>query len=249
MTAPQQPDEHPFTTATRALMDGIQRAGFPPLYQLPPEQARLSYRLGVGSMSLPLRDLARVEDFRIPGPAGDVPARLWADTTAPGQPVLLYLHGGGFVVGGIDTCEAMCRDIAHHSGAAVVAIDYRLAPEHKYPAGLHDGMAALAWLHEHGGTLGLDTRRLAVGGDSAGGTLASVLALHARNEGIGIGRRHGSAARHQFRCGYRFPAGSHPKGSNGNQQQSHDGHHTPPRVSLTSHRPSDAIPTSLCIGH
>ena len=184
MTEPQPSQEHPFTAATRALMDGIQRAGFPPLHQLPPEQARLSYRLGVGSMSLPLRDLARVEDFRIPGPAGDVPARLWADTTAPGQPVLLYLHGGGFVVGGIDTCEAMCRDIAHHSGAAVVAIDYRLAPEHKYPAGLHDGMAALAWLHEHGGTLGLDTRRLAVGGDSAGGTLASVLALHARNVGI-----------------------------------------------------------------
>lgn len=176
--------EHPFTTATRALLDNIQRAGFPPLYQLPPEQARQSYRMGVGAMSAPPRSLARVDDVLIPGPAGDIPARLWADRTEPGLPVFLYLHGGGFVVGGIDTCESMCREIAHYSGAAVVAIDYRLAPEHKYPAGLHDAMAALAWLHEHGGGLGLDTRRIAVGGDSAGGTLAAVLALHARDEGI-----------------------------------------------------------------
>ena len=178
--------EHPFSAATRALMDNIQRAGFPPLYEQTPERARQAYRMGVGAMTAPPRDLARVEDFTIPGPAGAIPARLWAPSTNPGLPVFLYLHGGGFVVGGIDTCESMCRDIAHHSGAAVVAIDYRLAPEHKYPAGLEDCMAALAWLHGHGGQLGLDTRRMAVGGDSAGGTLASVLALHARDLGVDL---------------------------------------------------------------
>ena len=106
----------------------------------------------------------------------------------PAMPALVYLHGGGFVVGGIDTCEAMCSQVAHQSGAAVVAIDYRLAPEHKYPAGLEDCMAALRWLVEHGHTQHLDASRMAVGGDSAGGTLAAILAVVARDAEIPLGR-------------------------------------------------------------
>lgn len=173
-----------FSAATQALLDNVKRAGFPPIYQLPLAQARQSYSVGVGATALPPLPLARVENFHIPGPAGLIPARLWAASHEANLPVLLYLHGGGFVIGGIDTCESMCTVLAQRSGGAVVAIDYRLAPEHKFPAGLDDSFAALSWLAAHGQSRGLDPSRIAVGGDSAGGTLAAATALMARDAGI-----------------------------------------------------------------
>jgi acetyl esterase len=174
----------PLTPEMRALLDKIRQSAFPPIYQLPVEQARVSYRTGVGVMEQPQVEVDRLDDFTIPGPAGPIRARLWAPTHNPGLPVLLYLHGGGFVVGSIETCEGMCRQIAQQSGAAVIAIDYRLAPEHKFPAGLDDCFAALQWLVREGAALGLDTHRIAVGGDSGGGTLAASTALLARDAGI-----------------------------------------------------------------
>lgn len=179
-----EPTPSPFTQATQILMDNVRRAGFPPVHTLPVEQARLSYVVGVGATAHPPLPLSRVENLRLPGPAGDLRARLWAASAEPGLPVLLYLHGGGFVIGGIETCESMCTVVAQHAGCAVLAVDYRLAPEHKFPAGLDDCFAALRWLADEGHTLGLDTRRLAVGGDSAGGTLAAATALMARDAGI-----------------------------------------------------------------
>lgn len=173
-----------FSALTKALLDNVKRANFPPVYTLPIEQARQAYKASVGAMELPRAQVARVHDFAIPGPAGHMQARLWADSHEPDLPVLLYLHGGGFVIGDIDTCEAMCRSVAKQSGAAVVAVNYRLAPEHKYPAGLQDAWAAFQWLAEHAHTLGLDGRRLAVSGDSAGGTLSASVALLARDAGI-----------------------------------------------------------------
>ncbi|MDO9235461.1 MAG: alpha/beta hydrolase [Aquabacterium sp.] len=175
---------HRFSALTKMLLENVKRAGFPPIYQLPIAQARGAYKSAVGAMELPHVPLARTENFVIPGPAGDLPARLWADSHEPGLPVLLYLHGGGFVIGDLDTCESMCRQVAAQSGAAVVAVDYRLAPEHKYPAGLEDSWAALNWLVSHGHTVGVDGRRIAVGGDSAGGTLSASVALMARDAGI-----------------------------------------------------------------
>ncbi|MDE2402625.1 MAG: alpha/beta hydrolase [Burkholderiales bacterium] len=172
------------TEMTRSLLDKVQRSGFPPLHQQPVAQARQSYRAGVGAMEGRREDVARVADFTIPGPAGAIPARLWAPSTDTGLPVFLYLHGGGFVVGGIDTCEHMCRRIAVQSGAAVVAIDYRLAPEHRFPAALDDSFAAFEWLVQHGASVGVDGHRIAVGGDSAGGTLAASVALMARDAGL-----------------------------------------------------------------
>lgn len=174
----------PFTPAVQALMDNVKRAGFPPIHTQPVEQARQSYKIGVGATTAPPLPMARVEDFTIPGPAGELRARLWAPSTEPELPVLLYLHGGGFVIGGIETCESMCTVLAQHSGGAVLAIDYRLAPEHRFPAGLDDSFAALQWLAEHGRSKGLDPSRIAVGGDSAGGTLAASTALLARDAGI-----------------------------------------------------------------
>ena len=173
-----------FSALTQALLDNVKRANFPPIYTLPIAQARQAYKASVGAMALPPVALARVQDVAIPGPAGPMQARLWADSHEPGLPVLLYLHGGGFVIGDIDTCEPMCRSVAKQSGAAVVALNYRLSPEHKYPAGLQDAWAALQWLATQGHTLGLDRHRLAVSGDSAGGTLSASVALMARDAGI-----------------------------------------------------------------
>lgn len=179
---------HPLTPAARHLLEKIRQAGFPPIHTLPVEQARMGYLVSVQTMATPGPALTRVEDFSIPTPHGAaLRARLWSDQprdAARPQPVLLYLHGGGFVIGSIETCEAMCRQIAQASGAAVVAIDYRLAPEHKFPAPFLDCFAALDWLAAQAATLGLDAQRIAVGGDSAGGTLAAACALHARDAGL-----------------------------------------------------------------
>ncbi len=171
--------------ATRALMDNIKRAGFPPLHQQGVQLARQSYRMGVGASEVPRAAMARIDDFEIAASAGHrIPARLWSPSLEPKLPVMLYLHGGGFVIGGIDTCEAMCRSVAAQSGVAVLAIDYRLAPEHKYPAALDDTWDAVQWLVREGASLGLDASRLALGGDSAGGTLTASAALMCRDAGV-----------------------------------------------------------------
>ena len=175
--------EQLFTAATQMLLDSVKRAGFPPLNQLPVEQARQAYRMGVAATALAPTPVQRQESFEIPSPQGPIRAKLWADSHEPGLPLMLYLHGGGFVIGSIGTCESMCSAVAKRSGVAVVAIDYRLAPEHRYPAGLEDAVAALEWLHRNAASMGLDGQRLAVGGDSAGGTLAAATALWARDEG------------------------------------------------------------------
>ncbi len=181
------PFDH-FNDMTRALMANVQRTGFPPLHTLSIEQARRAYSASVGAMEGGRASVPRVEDFLIPGPVGLMRARLWAPVArelhADLLPVMLWMHGGGFVVGGIDTCEAMCRSVVAQSGVAVVALEYRLAPEHKYPAALDDCFAAVRWLANHGHTLGLNGSHLAVGGDSAGGNLAASSALMARDAGI-----------------------------------------------------------------
>ncbi len=181
------PFEH-FNDMTRALMANIRRTAYPPLNELTVDQARRAYSASVGVMEMGRAHLPRVEDFLVPGPAGLIRCRLWAPVERHVHsellPVMLWMHGGGFVVGGIDTCEAMCRSVVAQSGVAVVAVEYRLAPEHKYPAGLEDCFAVLQWLANHGHSLGLNGARMAVGGDSAGGNLAASSALLARDAGI-----------------------------------------------------------------
>lgn len=170
---------------TRSLLDNMARASFPPLHTLPVEMARMSYRKAVSVSSIPFVDVDRAEDLSVPVREGrHIPARLWAPSSAPDLPVVLYLHGGGFVLGGIDTCEAMCRSLSKQSGAAVIAIDYRLAPEHPFPAALEDTWDTLQWLAKSGKKWGLDTTRLALAGDSAGGTLTASCALLARDAGL-----------------------------------------------------------------
>jgi acetyl esterase len=166
------------------LLDSIKRANRPPFYALSVPEARAAYESASEILELPRAPLARVQDFHIPSGDGyPMPARLYAPSSEV-LPVLLYLHGGGFTIGNLETHESLCRQFALRSGAAVVALDYRLAPEHRFPTAVNDAWAAMQWLASDAGTIGLDGTRLAVGGDSAGGTLAAVCAIHARELGL-----------------------------------------------------------------
>ncbi len=144
---------------------------FPPLPEL-----RQQLRTMVALMDEPAPALERVEDVRLPGPAGDLPARVYSASADPGpQPAVAYFHGGGWVQGDLETHHGLCARLARHAGVLVVAIDYRLAPEHKFPAAVEDCLAAYRWLRAHGRDLGADPARVAVAGDSAGGNLAAVV--------------------------------------------------------------------------
>lgn len=169
----------------RSVLERMARTGHAPLYTLPPLQARAAYEAGAGVLEIPRPPAARVEDFEMPVRDGaSIPARLVAPSTEPGLPVLLYFHGGGFTIGSIATHDTLCRRLAELSGCAVVSVGYRLAPEHRFPTAHDDAWDTLQWLAREGRALGLDTQRIAVGGDSAGGTLATVCATLARDAGI-----------------------------------------------------------------
>jgi acetyl esterase len=161
------------------LLGRIRRANRPPLHIMTPAAARAAYTAAAEILEPPRAPLPRVEDLQVVGR----PARLYAAGTGV-LPLLLYLHGGGFVIGGLETHDSLCRQLARRSGGAVLALDYRLAPEHPFPAAVDDSWAALEWLAAQAGGLGLDGSRLAIGGDSAGGTLAAVGAIHARDRGL-----------------------------------------------------------------
>lgn len=172
------------TPRMAGVLERIRRAARPPLHSLEVAAARAAYQAGAEVLDPPRAPLPRVEDLTVPAKDGwPMPARLYAPTLDAGLPVLLYLHGGGFTIGNLETHDSLCRQFALRSGAAVLALDYRLAPEHRFPQAVDDSWDALAWLVRHGATLGLDPTRVAVGGDSAGGTLAAVAALHARDIG------------------------------------------------------------------
>ena len=172
------------TPAMRSLLDRMARAGHPPLRALTPAQARAAYAAGAGVLDLAPHKLARVQDLLISARDGfELAARLYAPATAEPLPVLLYFHGGGFTVGSVATHEPLCRHLAHLAQCAVMSIDYRLAPEWKFPTAAEDAVDSLAWLREQASALRLDGTRIALGGDSAGGTLASVTAIAARDAG------------------------------------------------------------------
>jgi acetyl esterase len=163
----------------------VKTAGLPELWQLTPGQAREQYMLRVAKLA-EKEPIFRSHDRRIPGPGSDFTIRIYEPREAkPGErfPVLVWFHGGGFVIGNLDTHDHACRALATQADCLVVAVDYRLAPEFKFPAAVDDSMAALRWLALHAPEIGGDPTRLAVGGDSAGGNLAAVCAILARNDG------------------------------------------------------------------
>jgi acetyl esterase len=200
------------TPAMRDVLDRIRRAKLPPFHTLSPGQARAAYEQGAEMLDLPRAPLPRVEDLQVPGAIGPLAARLYAPSHEPGLPLLLYLHGGGFVIGSLETHDSLCRQLAVRSGGAVLSLDYRLAPEHRFPAAHEDTVAALRWLYAQGASaLGLDASRLAIGGDSAGGTLAAAAAIEARHAGLPLALQllitPGTAAQSSFPSRERFANG------------------------------------------
>ena len=175
-------------TQARALLDFIEQRAIPPTHTLTPAQARSAYRDRRAVLQPDPPAVAQVQALRAPGPHGPIPLRLYrplpsALVTAGTLPVLVYYHGGGWVIGDLDTHDTLCRELANAAGCAVVAVDYRMGPEHRFPAAVDDALAATRWVHQQAAMLGLDPARLAVGGDSAGGNLAAVVALAARDAG------------------------------------------------------------------
>lgn len=169
----------PLTPQMRSVLQRMARAQRTPMHLLTPQQARAAYETGAGVLEVPKAALARVEDLQIPARDGTA---LLARRYAPSfdsLPTLLFLHGGGFTVGSVATHDVLCRELSRLSGCAVVSLDYRLAPEHRFPTAVDDAWDALAWLAEQPGC-GL----LAVAGDSAGGTLATVCAILAKDAGL-----------------------------------------------------------------
>ena len=172
------------TPAMHHVLDRMARAGQVPLHALLPTQARLAYEAGAGMLDVPAVKLARIESFTLPARDGfEIPVRLYAPSSDK-LPVLIYFHGGGFTIGSLATHDVLCRSLSHLSGCAVLSVNYRLAPEYQFPVAQDDAWDAVQWVANQGDVLGLDTRRLAVGGDSAGGTLACACAIQARDAGL-----------------------------------------------------------------
>jgi acetyl esterase len=169
----------------RTLLDRMEQSGVPPAHELSVPEARAFFRERVGAVQSPPPAVAEVRDLAVDGPDGAIRLRYYRPIGASGGalPVLVYYHGGGWVLGDLDTHDAMCRELANRAGCAVIAVDYRRGPEHRFPAAVIDGIAAARWVHEHATELGLDGSRLAVGGDSAGGNLAAVVSIAARDGG------------------------------------------------------------------
>jgi acetyl esterase len=170
----------------RSLLKLIEERGIPPTHLLTPEEARRAYRDRRFFTQPAPPDVALVRDLRADGPAGPIPLRLYRPlgSAADAQlPVLVYFHGGGYVIGDLDTHDVLCRELANGSGCAVIAVDYRMGPEHRFPAAVDDCIAATRWVHRQAASLAVDPTRLAVGGDSAGGNLAAVVSLAARDGG------------------------------------------------------------------
>ncbi|MEA2684468.1 MAG: acetyl esterase [Chloroflexota bacterium] len=156
---------------------------FPRPHDQIPEDARAQFELINNFGDLPREPVAEVVDLASPGPAGEIPVRLYRPEVAAPPPLLVYFHGGGWTIGGLESYDRVCRALCRRSGCAVASVDYRLAPEHKFPAAVDDALAATAWLAANGDRLGYAGQRLAVGGDSAGGNLAAVVCIQARDAG------------------------------------------------------------------
>jgi acetyl esterase/lipase len=163
----------------------VQGAQNPPMTSMTPQEARLAMDEGFSLTQNSLHRLASIEDRLIPGPAGDIPVRVYTPSGAKNPlPILQYMHQGGCVIGGLDSCHGFCTMLADVARCLVVSVDYRLAPEHPFPAAPEDAVAAFLWLRKHGDDWGGDSDRMAVAGDSAGGGLSAVLTHALKKEGL-----------------------------------------------------------------
>jgi len=176
----------PLHPQVSALLEAMRAAGGPPLEAMTPLQARALHRAAAERLGGPVEEVSATLDVRAPSPTGGVPLRVHRPRGAdPTEPLggVVYLHGGGWVTCDLETHDRLCRTLANRSGAAVVAVDYRLAPEHRFPAAVDDALTGLAWTRANAAAVGVDPARLAVAGDSAGGNLAAVVARRDRDAG------------------------------------------------------------------
>ena len=170
----------------KLLLDLIERNNIPPTHTLSPEDARRWYRERRALSQPAPPAVAETKDMQAESKHGPVPLRLVRPAGSAASdilPVLVYFHDGGWVIGDLDTHDTLCRELANGSGCAVVAVDYRMGPEHRFPAAVDDCIAATYWVQRQAAALGLDATRMAVGGDSAGGNLAAVVCIAARDAG------------------------------------------------------------------
>lgn len=169
-----------FDSEIRAYLTQLAADGARPVHELTVEEARRIQEERAPGLFGPVEEVAEVRDVDVPGPAGSIRIRVYSPTMPLPLPILVYFHGGGWVVGSLNTHDGVCRSLANRTPCLVASVDYRLAPEHRFPAAVEDAWSATTWIAEHMQELGGDPARLAVGGDSAGGNLAAVVALRAR---------------------------------------------------------------------
>jgi acetyl esterase len=165
-----------------AVLAGMLAAPGPPAHEIPIAQVRVNHQMETAQLCGSGPELAAIRDVAIPGPGGNIPLRAYRPEGDGPLPLVVWLHGGGWAVGSIETYDAPARALAAAAGAIVVSVDYRLAPEHRFPAAVEDSLAATRWVAANGASLGGDPARLAVAGDSAGGNLAAVVARRLRGE-------------------------------------------------------------------
>jgi acetyl esterase/lipase len=164
----------------KELLDEVRASGRPNAHLLPVAEARVNFEALFASLG-PGEEVEEVRDLSIPVGGTSIPARSYRPAGTGALPVVAYYHGGGWLLGSIDAYDLVCRALANAAGAIVVSVGYRLAPEHRYPTAVEDAYNATRWIAENAGDLGGDRNRIAVAGDSAGGNLAAVVALQARD--------------------------------------------------------------------
>jgi acetyl esterase len=174
----------PLDPQAKALFDFLGLTELAPLETLTAQEARARFEaLAEARRQMATEPVDQVRDLLIPGPGGDIPVRVYSPEAQSPLPALIYFHGGGWVLGDLESHDHVCRALANSVPCAVISVDYRLAPEHKFPAAVDDSYAATQWIANHAGELGVDPSRIAVGGDSAGGNLAAVVSQIARDRG------------------------------------------------------------------
>jgi len=164
----------------QVVLENMKKQGVPPLHALSVDKAR---QINLSAMAAQPEEVWRVENRNIPGQTDLIPVRIYTPRSEAPMPVIVYYHGGGWVVGNLDSADVLCRQLANGVNGVVVSVDYRLAPEHKFPAAVEDAYAAAVWAAQNADSLGADPNRVSVAGDSAGGNLATVVAMMARDRG------------------------------------------------------------------